>query len=107
MSFLRRPCATRLSLPVERRSRQQRARFRMDAGGWRRAIVAALLSLLTSNAYAQRFEAISIPLAYEGHQIELAGRFEKPAGTGPFPAAILLHGCEGYQVGLWHTTMMA
>jgi dienelactone hydrolase len=77
-----------------------------------RATVVALLSILAATipgptAFAQTFEAISIPLAYEGHEIELTGRFEKPTGAGPFPAAILLHGCEGYQAGLWHTTMMA
>jgi dienelactone hydrolase len=79
----------------------------MGGKGWRRSIVAALLLPLTSTAFAQIFETISIPLAYEGRQIQLTGRFEKPIGTGSFPAAILLHGCEGYQVGLWHTTMMA
>jgi dienelactone hydrolase len=79
----------------------------MGGRGWQRAIVAALLSVLASIACAQTFEAVSMPLAYEGHQIELTGRFEKPIGTGPFPAAILLHGCEGYQAGLWHTTVMA
>jgi len=79
----------------------------MRRRGWRRAIPAALLSVLASTALAQVFEPVSIPLAYEGHQIEITGRFEKPIGAGPFPAAILLHGCEGYQAGLWHTTMMA
>src|SRR5271156_490109 len=79
----------------------------MGRRGWQRAIPAALLSVLASTACAQTFEAVSIPLAYEGRQIELTGRFEKPIGTGPFPAAILLHGCEGYQAGLWHTTVMA
>jgi dienelactone hydrolase len=79
----------------------------MGGRSWWRTTAVALLSVLAPTAFAQTFEAISIPLAYEGHEIELTGRFEKPIGTGPFPAAILLHGCEGYQAGLWHTTMMA
>jgi dienelactone hydrolase len=79
----------------------------MGGRSWWRATVLALLVALAPAAFAQTFEAISIPLAYEGHQIELTGRFEKPMGPGPFPAAILLHGCEGYQAGLWHTTTMA
>jgi dienelactone hydrolase len=80
----------------------------MGGRSWSRTIAAALLlSVLAPTAFAQKFEAVSIPLAYEGHEIKLTGRFEKPPGTGPFPAAILLHGCEGYTGGLWHTTMMA
>jgi dienelactone hydrolase len=38
---------------------------------------------------------ISVPVDYEGRQIQLAGRFEKPAGPGPFPVVIALHDCGG------------
>ena len=30
-----------------------------------------------------------------GSTVELAGRLMKPAGAGPFPALVLLHGCDG------------
>jgi dienelactone hydrolase len=69
--------------------------------------LATLFCFFSSIAGAQIFEPVSIPLVYDGHQIQITGRFEKPPGAGPFPAVILLHGCEGYQPGLWHTTTMA
>jgi dienelactone hydrolase len=79
----------------------------MGRGMGSRAALAALICIFASAATAQIFEPVSFPLVYEGHQIQITGRFEKPPGAGPFPAAIILHGCEGYQSGLWHTTTMA
>ena len=38
---------------------------------------------------------ISVAVDYEGRQIQLIGRFEKPAGPGPFPVVIALHDCGG------------
>jgi len=32
-----------------------------------------------------------------GDSLMLAGRLQKPAGDGPFPAVVLLHGCGGVQ----------
>jgi dienelactone hydrolase len=32
-----------------------------------------------------------------GSPLVLAGRLQKPAGAGPFPAVVLLHGCAGIQ----------
>ena len=40
-------------------------------------------------------EEILVPVNYQGHQIELTARFEKPPGLGPFPVVILLHNCAG------------
>jgi len=40
-------------------------------------------------------EEISVPVDYQGHEIQLSARFEKPPGRGPSPVVILLHNCAG------------
>lgn len=35
------------------------------------------------------------PVALPGPGLELAGRLYRPAGDGPFPAVVMLHGCGG------------
>ena len=40
-------------------------------------------------------EELSVPVEYRGEQIQLAGRFEKPARPGALPTVILLHNCAG------------
>ena len=54
--------------------------------------VALVGSLLATGAKA---EMLTVPVDYQGRQIELAANFEKPNATGPYPAVILLHGCGG------------
>jgi dienelactone hydrolase len=49
-------------------------------------------ALLAGRAAA---ETLTVPVDYEGRQIELAANFERPEAGGPFPAVILLHGCGG------------
>ena len=34
-------------------------------------------------------------LYIEGPKLRLTGRLAEPEGSGPFPAVVLLHGCEG------------
>ncbi|HXZ01260.1 MAG TPA: dienelactone hydrolase family protein [Stellaceae bacterium] len=46
-------------------------------------------------AAAARAEALSVPIDYEGRAIALSGVLDKPSGAGPFPVAMLLHGCGG------------
>ncbi len=53
-----------------------------------RLLFAVLLALTTSAAAA---ETIRIP----GDGIELQGLLMRPAGDGPFPAVVALHGCSG------------
>jgi dienelactone hydrolase len=51
-----------------------------------------------------RAEDIAVPVEWQGKQISLRGDLQKPAGAGPFPVVIDLHGCSGYGTGaspLW------
>jgi dienelactone hydrolase len=45
-------------------------------------------------------EEISVPVDYQGRQIQLMGWFEKPATAGPFPVVIVLHSCSGYYANM-------
>ena len=55
-----------------------------------RALLFLTTLLLVSSAWAGG-EAVSFP----GPSITLQGRLYRPAGDGPFPAFVLLHGCNG------------
>jgi dienelactone hydrolase len=55
-------------------------------------LVAALLMLLAGVAQAETFETVTFP-GSDGTQV--SARFAKPAGNGPHPAIVLLHGCGG------------
>jgi len=44
---------------------------------------------------AAHAEEISVSVDYQGHEIQLLGRFEKPPLSGPLPLVILLHNCAG------------
>jgi dienelactone hydrolase len=60
----------------------------------------------TEIATAQVREEFSVPVDYQGGQIQLRAEFQKPAaGAGPFPAIIALHACGGYHdpysIGAW------
>lgn len=59
----------------------------------RRAGAVFLTCLLWSGVACT--EEISVPVDYEGRQIQLTGRFEKPAGPGAFPVVIAIHDCGG------------
>src|SRR5215472_18992964 len=56
-------------------------------------------------------EEVSVPVDYQSRQIQLAGRFEKPPGPGPFPVVILLHNCAGIDgspsLAVWAPLMWA
>jgi dienelactone hydrolase len=65
-------------------------------------------ALWTGIAAAQAVEEFSVPVDYQGRQIQLRAVLQKPAtGTGPFPAIIALHGCDGnddpLSIGAWLT----
>lgn len=56
-------------------------------------------------------EELSVPMDYHGQQIQLTGRFEKPAAQGPLPVVILLHNCAGVDgspsLAVWAPLMWA
>ena len=56
---------------------------------------AVFLFLCLAATTATAAESLSIPVDYQDRHIELAAVFEAPAGSGPYPAVILLHGCGG------------
>jgi dienelactone hydrolase len=62
------------------------------------SLFAALVALaLALPATAQ--QAVTFPAArdYANKPVTLAGDLMKPAGDGPFPAVVLMHGCSGLQ----------
>jgi dienelactone hydrolase len=74
----------------------------MTKARWWRFIFGVALANLVGVSGASALEPVAVPVQYKGHDIELPGRFDKPAGAGPFPAVILLHGCHGYTAHLPH-----
>ena len=59
-----------------------------------------------------RAEENTIAVEYQGRQIQIGARFNKPSGPGPFPAVIVLHTCDGIDsqsstIGLWAALMQA
>src|SRR5215472_312672 len=71
-----------------------------------RLVLPALTSVSSFVGTAQAFEAVSVPVQHKDHEIQLPGRFDKPADPGPFPAVIRLHGCTGYQEHPPHSTVV-
>jgi len=68
-------------------------------------VVVFLLSTLwmvsTSGEEATKLrEEISVPVDYQGRQIQLTGWFEKPAAAGRFPVVIVLHSCSSYYANM-------
>lgn len=64
-----------------------------------RALLCALLLLVASavRAASYQVEWMEFPALKEfnGKPVTLIGRLYRPAGSGPFPALVLLHGCGG------------
>jgi hypothetical protein len=58
-----------------------------------------IVSAIAEDATKLR-EEISVPVEYQGRQIQLTGWFEKPATTGAFPVVIVLHSCSGYYANM-------
>ena len=70
-----------------------------SANGWLKALICAFLLLLAPVApsAAYKSEWISFPALEEfnGRPVKLDGLLYRPAGKGPFPALVLMHGCSG------------
>jgi dienelactone hydrolase len=71
------------------------------------ALVFLSSALWTVSATAQVREEFSVPVDYQGGQIQLRAEFQKPTtGSGPFPAVIALHNCAGYNEPYSMTTWL-
>ena len=58
-------------------------------------VVIAVAPLLLASAVRAENEVVSFPVtSYAGDTLALRAKLNKPEGDGPFPAVILLHGCE-------------
>lgn len=72
--------------------------------GWRAGLAAALALLvlqLPVRAFANHVENVVFPGAGDSASVALRATFYRPRGDGPFPALVLLHGCDGV-VDLYH-----
>ncbi len=83
-------------------SRRGRARpFRSRSVGRFVLSLLVLAFLLPTDARAGHVANVTFPSAGASAAIELRGTLYHPRGQGPFPALILLHGCDGV-VDLYH-----
>lgn len=65
---------------------------------WRSSILiaVALIAMTVSTAHAaERVKFKSVPLPGVGPEVTIEADLHRPAGTGPFPAIIILHGSGG------------
>src|SRR5215469_10272073 len=80
-------------------------------GGGMRSFAIVLLSIGVLWGADASSEELSVPMHYRGQQIQLVGRFEKPAAQGPLPVVILLHNCAGVDgspsLAVWAPLMWA
>lgn len=60
---------------------------------YRLSLIAGIVASLGFSACIARAESVSFPSA-GGETI--TGYLARPSGTGPYPAVLVLHGCEGY-----------
>jgi dienelactone hydrolase len=69
---------------------------------YKRLIVLTIMTLaiLSHICFAETVTFNSSLKAKAGDQIALSAILEKPDGDGPFPAVILLHGCDGHNLNI-------
>jgi poly(3-hydroxybutyrate) depolymerase len=69
-----------------------------------RPAAAILLLLWTAGLACADGNRVSIPLILDGKpdstDASVTGHLFRPGGPGPFPAVVLMHGCDGLG---WHT----
>jgi dienelactone hydrolase len=58
-------------------------------------LVAVLAAVLPAHVVAA--ESVTIAYQADGKPVELGGALYRPSGDGPFPAAVLMHGCSGVE----------
>jgi dienelactone hydrolase len=79
--------------------RQDRDSRFAKASGWLKALICSLLLLVAPVAPSAAYESewVSFPALEEfnGRPVQLDALVYRPAGKGPFPALVLMHGCSG------------
>ncbi len=79
-------------------------RMRPSSRWWRASLAAALVFLLLQlpkQAFANHVENVVFPGAGDSANVALRATLYRPRGDGPFPALVLLHGCDGV-IDLYH-----
>lgn len=68
----------------------------------RRLLASLLLALSLSATPASAGQFVDIPGGTSESPVRVVGYLARPAGSGPFPTVVLLHGCGGF-----HSTMLS
>jgi len=64
-------------------------------------IVAAALTFSSVIAYGEPKMVTFDVTEQNAETVTLTGILKKPEGTGPFPAIVLLHSCDGTMESIW------
>jgi hypothetical protein len=76
-----------------------------------RLVLQALISVLSFVGTTQAFEAVSVPVQYKGHEIQLPGRFDKPADPGPSLQSYFFMGAPAirstHRIRPWSSMLLA
>jgi dienelactone hydrolase len=79
--------------------RQDRDSHFANASGWLKALICSLLLLVApvapSAAYQSEWVRFPALEEFNGRPVKLDSLLYRPAGKGPFPALVLMHGCSG------------
>lgn len=61
-----------------------------------RRLAACVVAVLFATTVQAKSEVVEFPVTdFVGDEVSLRAVLNKPAGDGPFPAVVLLHGCDG------------
>src|SRR4051794_19009426 len=87
----RRPCRRRMAVAARGRKKPRMPNPPPRRPGDSMRLLSLTLALALLAEPAARAEAVR----FAGKGLELSGTLVRPAGPGPFPAIVALHGCSG------------